>query len=496
MCGIVGYITIKPQFDDTSRSRFLAEALYMDTLRGWDSTGVMWCKPHGKIRTLKGAMSGPEFLRTKEYNKEDPGGWFAVGHNRAATHGTVKTENAHPFKHGPITLVHNGTVSNWRSLPKTDSTIEVDSSMIAYNLSHVKPDEVDDVLKKVDGSYALVWYDERDKSVNFVKNGGRPLHFALSRNKEILWFMSEADMLRSVCGRLRNTQLAPEQIYELESYKHVKFKKGSLVPVVTSTSPFQRPAYQAYGGTYQSRAHWQGWDGPYHTHRTGTHSDTGRRTGTGDYSPLDSTLRAAAKAPESCKKLMEMQYELTPDMKLEFRPGEYISWGGGFGMVRGTIIHPKWGNTEWDAVMYDFPDKWIQGDVAKDRMKRSWTVSPIGLAPNWYGSTEKTIAALRVAVHLFMWNQPAEEVEGFDDDDEDLPKMSNAEDKFYMGPNNKALFKDQLEALLQYGCQSCNANIPVEDHETIMWVDTSPVCEACASVLTDPEEVVKQRYMH
>ena len=244
MCGIVGYVSKYPKAHERSREKFLIEGLVMDTLRGWDSTGLIWVDKDFDVGTMRNTQPGPQFVRNKKFIETDTNGWACIGHNRAATRGSVKVGNAHPFRFGSVALVHNGTLRDWKKgMPFENDKIEVDSAMIAYNLSQVAPEDANEIFKCLDGDYALVWTDQRDKSINFARNHGRPLHFGESRNSNLMYFMSEAGMLRSLSERLKEPTARIDTVFSLETHKHLKFKKGSLVPEVRAIDPFVRKQY-------------------------------------------------------------------------------------------------------------------------------------------------------------------------------------------------------------------------------------------------------------
>jgi hypothetical protein len=228
MCGIVGFITTQTKLGEPDRSKFLKQALIIDTLRGDDSTGVFGVEHEssfddGSAYWFKQLGGGESFTDAKEYweNFYDVTKYrCVVGHNRAATVGAVATSTAHPFVEGPITLVHNGTLTRTSNLPMAMAGLKgvtVDSHAIAYNLAH---HPVDEVVSTLHGAFALVWHDARDDSVNVVRNSKRPLHFGMNKAGNTLYFMSEGEMLALLDSRLR---LNVENIYYPSEGQHLKW---------------------------------------------------------------------------------------------------------------------------------------------------------------------------------------------------------------------------------------------------------------------------------
>jgi predicted glutamine amidotransferase len=171
--------------------KIFTEMLFADQLRGADGTGIIYNK-NKEIKTLKSVMASGEFISTKEYDAATRdcvlSGNFVVGHNRAATKGKLTHENTHPFREKHITLVHNGTLPYHKNL----ADVEVDSQAICVSMAEIGYKKT---IEKINGAFALIWVDNKQKTLNFVRNNQRPLwhietdwlHIFVSEPKLALW---------------------------------------------------------------------------------------------------------------------------------------------------------------------------------------------------------------------------------------------------------------------------------------------------------------------
>lgn len=230
MCGLVGIASTKVLTEHDQQ--LFSTLLIVDTLRGPHSTGMFSVNSKG-VHNLKGAMAGYDFVTTRRYTQSTAnkqgfsslGNKVLAGHNRYATVGSINAVNAHPFEHGPITMMHNGTLKSQDPLLNANM-FDTDSECIAYNLSQVAPNEVNNVVSKLHGAFALCWYDTRDDSLNFIRNAERPLYLSTNNYEgpsRVMW-ASEPAMLSLVCDRSRYDYYknGGHDIFELAEMVHVK----------------------------------------------------------------------------------------------------------------------------------------------------------------------------------------------------------------------------------------------------------------------------------
>ena len=200
MCGIFGYILKKQKHQDIEG--VIRDLCFVGTLRGFDSTGFAF--GNNKTTNIQKTLSPghdtihlPMFKNIisniKTYN-------YFIGHHRKATKGSITIENAHPFNHNHITLVHNGGVYSLINLYEKLQNFKnfaTDSETICHALSIAK--DPLSVLPRIQGAYCLVWYNEREKTINIVRNNERPMSIAILKNGYI--FASEYEMLRFAIDR-------------------------------------------------------------------------------------------------------------------------------------------------------------------------------------------------------------------------------------------------------------------------------------------------------
>lgn len=136
MCGIVAVINKYTNGFTDEQLKAFESLLYIDGLRGLDSTGVFAVDNVGDLVVAKNKGNPCLFL--------EDGGWTTVrqemfrkgsalvGHNRKATRGAISDDNAHPFLiNNELCLVHNGTMYGDHKHLKD---VEVDSHAIAHVL--------------------------------------------------------------------------------------------------------------------------------------------------------------------------------------------------------------------------------------------------------------------------------------------------------------------------------------------------------------------------
>ncbi|WPH64727.1 hypothetical protein [Vibrio phage vB_VpaP_SJSY21] len=344
MCGIVLAGAKYPNEDTVS---VFEKLLFADTFRGRHSTGVFTRRnyKHGDYEEkvlpyFKAALDGPDFLKTLGWDIVRNGGDprypknfsnFYVGHNRYATMGEINSTNAHPFRHGDITMVHNGTLIDQTTLPNYRN-FEVDSDNICYSLNEIGAEET---IKKLEGAFTLIWHDASDDTLHIIRNEERPFH--LAKTKCGRWFgASEELMLKWIIGRSKGFTI--DESFEIEVGKEYIFNVNDTFEFVEAiereiADPWSFYSNRYYGGGYGS-GYGYGWSSP-------TSSVTPQRK---------KEDRAARKFQSVDSLLEEKGLSLRGNSMFEFNAFEWNAYGSNAtnGQVTGNL--PTDNPTDWYEV--------------------------------------------------------------------------------------------------------------------------------------------------
>lgn len=183
MCGIVALIPKALNGLSYVEQKVFDQLLFANLLRGADSTGVIGVMADGDFGIMKEASDSYFFIdqfTNSDLSKRLYGtGRAIIGHNRAKTIGENSDENAHPFViDGTFAMVHNGTLRNHKALHDT----EVDSEALARLFKEAMDEEdwkpaLEKAMGKINGAYAVIWYDQKREQVCMLRNSERPLGF-------------------------------------------------------------------------------------------------------------------------------------------------------------------------------------------------------------------------------------------------------------------------------------------------------------------------------
>jgi hypothetical protein len=250
MCGIVGIINHKGTYL-AGAERLMKDMLIMNQVRGTDGTGIFWSRGGKTVGWSKLHSHAMEFLDNQEAAeplRQAEHYHFLVGHNRAATSGGVTIETTQPIEDGSICLVHNGTLSGWPTKwkdghynPNKGTEHVMDTMGIAHLLQHR---DIRYVNEHCYGAMSLVWYDDRDQSLNFFRNRDRPMW--LLPTERCTLFGSEPGLLVWAAGRNSFDRGKEDLISPTKPFTHYKFYKKESKPRVWDIPEKSYTVYPQY----------------------------------------------------------------------------------------------------------------------------------------------------------------------------------------------------------------------------------------------------------
>lgn len=203
MCGIVGVL------GDHEAAPILVEALKRLEYRGYDSAGIATVyqgeldrrRAVGKLVNLSDLLVHSP-LRGKS----------GIGHTRWATHGAPSVDNAHPHKAGPVAVVHNGIIENFRDLRSElaeagiSFVTETDTETVALMAQHLMEqgfgpvDAARKTLSRLDGAFALAFLFEGEEDLIVAARKGSPL--AIGHGDGEMFVGSDAIALAPLTDRI------------------------------------------------------------------------------------------------------------------------------------------------------------------------------------------------------------------------------------------------------------------------------------------------------
>lgn len=205
MCGIVGYV------GNRQAAEFLLDGLSKLEYRGYDSAGIAVYED-GEIRIEKSV--GRLAALREQIKGRVPVGTLGIGHTRWATHGRPSDVNAHPHAdcHKNFAIVHNGIIENYLSLKEEliakghEFKSETDTEVVVHLLEEVYAGDfvaaVREVLRRIEGSYALVFMSKAHPDMLICTKQDNPLIIGLGEGENFI-----ASDIPAIISRTRRTYI-------------------------------------------------------------------------------------------------------------------------------------------------------------------------------------------------------------------------------------------------------------------------------------------------
>ncbi|HWJ58126.1 MAG TPA: glutamine--fructose-6-phosphate transaminase (isomerizing) [Sphingomicrobium sp.] len=189
MCGIVGIVGDRPV------AQRLFEGLKRLEYRGYDSAGI--CTIHDGELDRRRAEGKLDNLK-RELHAHPLSGDIGIAHTRWATHGAPTVNNAHPHIAGPVALVHNGIIENFKPLRDeliadgrtilSDTDSEVVAHLVAREIERgASPEEaVATVLPQLHGAFAIAFLFRDNPDLIIGARMGAPLTVGYGEDENYL----------------------------------------------------------------------------------------------------------------------------------------------------------------------------------------------------------------------------------------------------------------------------------------------------------------------
>ncbi|MDB5666070.1 glutamine--fructose-6-phosphate transaminase (isomerizing) [Cypionkella sp.] len=262
MCGIVGVL------GNNEVAPLLVECLKRLEYRGYDSAGIATVN-NGSLDRRRAIG---KLVNLSDLLVHEPlAGKAGIGHTRWATHGAATTTNAHPHRSGPVAVVHNGIIENFRELraelaaegltpeSQTDTETVAQLAHLYMTRGATPTDAARQTLKRLHGAFALCFLFDGEENLLIAARKGSPLAIghgdgemfvgsdaiALAPMTDRITYLEEGDYAiitrqgaaiydeqDSLCNRAETRIQVDATRIEKAGYKHFMAKEIAEQPVV------------------------------------------------------------------------------------------------------------------------------------------------------------------------------------------------------------------------------------------------------------------------
>ena len=249
MCGIVGYV------GSGEATPFLIEGLTKLEYRGYDSAGIaVFNGTDVVIEKSVGRLSSLE----QKIESNMPVGQLGIGHTRWATHGRPSDRNSHPHSDctGNFVVVHNGIIENYLQLKEDliakghEFLSETDTEVVAHLVEELYDGDlqstVKKVLKKIEGSYSLVFMSKHEPDKLICTKQDNPLVIGLGEGENFI-----ASDIPAIINRTRRTYIISDGETAVVTKDSVWVTNREGVPITKKVFEVNWDAGAAEKGGYE-----------------------------------------------------------------------------------------------------------------------------------------------------------------------------------------------------------------------------------------------------
>lgn len=203
MCGIIGVL------GDHQAAPLMVEALKRLEYRGYDSAGIATVH-EGRLDRRRAVG---KLVNLQDLLVEAPlAGRAGIGHTRWATHGAPTVSNAHPHAAGPVAVVHNGIIENFRELRaelsalgvnfESETDTETVAQLVAHHLRQGKSpaEAAQATFGRLEGAFALALLFDGEEDLLIAARLGSPL--AVGHGEGEMFVGSDAIALAPLTDRV------------------------------------------------------------------------------------------------------------------------------------------------------------------------------------------------------------------------------------------------------------------------------------------------------
>lgn len=472
MCGLTG---VAGKVDWTHK-KILEELLLMSQLRGIDSTGIATLSQACELDIKKKPYPAYEFLMMEDVEKfidrNVPDSAVVIAHTRAATTKYINYETSHPFQYGHICLAHNGTLTGRGGLKEWGDG-RIDSQDIAYNMEKVGEAET---LSGLHGAFALTWVNMNELTFNFARNKERPLYFCFSDNGAVMYWASEAWMLRGTLAR-NNKKIDEDKVFCLDELSWAKFDITATDWRTYTASKFKEWTFPVKLTLNRSAQGATGW-----TEGASNSLTKARIRGISAQKQSD-ILTSLGFDIEVAEPMMFMNYQSNPDDESRCTiTGNMVAYPGGKSRNQITLNAIIYASSRrvFDAVGQGRYAKVLIQGMHKDMVENAWIIVCKFVEPWPKDVTQAELSAQR-----------EDDAPGYDDDVDwqmDMPLIfPNPKKRGTIPPFTRYGYKDKALTDGEWikrtadGCYLCSEVPMPGEHKTLIWInDDHAICETCA----------------